>query len=46
MKVLYPDLQTHYEYEELIEHFYLQNEELEFINRFRAMLIGKWSRSC
>ena len=36
MKVLYPDFQAHYEYEELVEHFYLQNEELEFINRFRG----------
>ncbi len=36
MKVLYPDFQTHYEYEELVEHFYLQIEEIEFINRFRG----------
>ena len=36
MKVLYPDFQAHYEYEELVEHFYLQIEEIEFINRFRG----------
>ncbi len=36
MKVLYPDFQAHYEYEELVEPFYLQSEEIEFINRFRG----------
>jgi len=36
MKVLYPDFQIHYEYEELVEHFYLQIKEIEFINRFRG----------
>ena len=36
MKILYPDFQAYYEYEELVEHFYLQSDEIEFINRFRG----------
>lgn len=36
MKVLYPDFQAHYEYEESVEHFYLQSQEIEFVNHFRG----------
>ena len=36
MQLLYPDFQNHYEYKELVEYSYLQNEEIEFINRFRG----------
>lgn len=36
MKVLYPSFQAHYEHEELVEYFYLQSDEIEFINRFRG----------
>ncbi len=40
MKVLYPDFQAHYEYEELVEHFYLQIEEIEFISNVISRRIG------